>query len=510
MSNENLELQNDRKSYNQIAKNTSIFAGVQLITILINIIRTKAATILIGTNGTGNLSLYLTTFTMIITFTNFGLSFSTIKFISNSYSNFLDKSIFNRNLYIVRRLVYYTGILGMSLCLIFAKKLSILIFGDPSYTISFILLAFTILIQSIINGEIAILQGIQEIKTLARSNLFSSIIGLILTISLFFLFKLNGIIPSIIITAITGLIIIKYNSRFIKTESLNLPFKEVMFSGFEMIKLGITIMATNLFLAIVGFLTQLYIKNNSSLELVGIYSAGLSLISGYVGLIFTAMTSDFFPRLSSNSDNIPKMNKMVNQQAEFSILIICPILVIMLVSLPLVIQILFTKSFLPVISFLQFSILGVAFQTAHWPIGILIASRGKLKFYFYVVMLLHLISLSTNILFFKYFNLIGLGYAFLLTHIIVLIIGVISSKKILNFKYELEFKKIFFTHVILIISTLFLVKYFSNLYLCYYAIPICIISVIYSFNKLKNKLDIMPSNILFTILNKLHFRNEKQ
>jgi O-antigen/teichoic acid export membrane protein len=499
---------NEKKSYNEIAKNTSIFAGVQIITILINIIRTKAAAILIGTNGTGNLSLYLTTTTMIITFTSFGLSFSTIKYISNSYSNLLDNTIFNRNLYIVRRLVYYTGILGMSLCLIFSNKLSILIFGDSSYTISFIFLSFTILIQSIINGEIAILQGIQEIKKLARSNLFSAIIGLIFTISLFFLFKLNGIIPSIIISGITGLIIIKYNTRFIKTKSLHLPFKEVLFSGYEMIKLGTTIMATNLFLAIVGFLTQLYIKNNSSLEIVGIYSAGLALISGYVGLIFTAMTSDFFPRLSSNSDNIPKMNKMVNQQAEFSMLIIGPILVIMLISLPFVIEILFTKSFLPAISFLQFSILGVAFQTAHWPIGILIASRGKLKFYFYVVMLLHLISLCTNILFFKYFNLIGLGYAFLITHTIVLIIGVLSTKKVLHFKYDLEFKKIFFTHVIFITLTLFLVKYFSSLYFCYYAIPICIISVLYSFIKLKTKLDFTPSNKLFTLLKKLRYNNE--
>lgn len=508
MSNVDLEFQNENKSYNGIAKNTSIFAGVQILIILINIIRTKAAAILIGTNGSGNLSLFLSTVTILITFTSFGLSFSTIKYISISYSNILNNTAFNRSLYIARRLVFYTGILGMSLCLFFSKTLSILIFGDSSYTISFILLSFTILIQSIINGEIAILQGIQEIKTLAKSNLFSAIIGLIFTVSLFFLFKLNGIIPSIIITAIAGLIIFKYNTRFIKTQSLKLSFKEVMFSGYEMFKLGTTIMTTNLFLAIVGFLTQLYIKNNSSLELVGIYSAGLSLISGYVGLIFTAMTSEFFPRLSSNSDNIPKMNKMVNEQAEFSILVICPILVIMLVSLPLVIPILFTRSFLPAISFLQFSILGVAFQTAHWPIGILIASRGKLKFYFYVVMLLHLISLIANILFFKYFNLLGLGYAFLLTHIVVLIIAMISSKIVINFKYELEFKKIFLTQVILISTTLFLVKYFSTSYFCYYAIPICIISVFYSVYKLKSKLDISPSIKLITLFNKLRYKNE--
>ena len=180
MPNENLIY--EKKSYNEIAKNTSIFAGVQIITILINIIRTKAAAILIGTNGTGNLSLYLSTTTILITFTSFGLSFSTIKYISISYSNILDNTIFKKSLYIVRRLVYYSGILGMIICLFFSKKLSILIFGDSSYTISFILLSFTILIQSIINGEIAILQGMQEIKTLARSNLVSAIIGLIITI----------------------------------------------------------------------------------------------------------------------------------------------------------------------------------------------------------------------------------------------------------------------------------------------------------------------------------------
>jgi O-antigen/teichoic acid export membrane protein len=490
----------EEDSYIDIAKSTSILAGAQIIIIIVNIIRTKFAALFIGPDGSGSFSMYSSALSMILTFTGLGVTFSTIKFISESKNNKTETFELNKKLFVARKLFIYTGLIGMVLVVLFSKKLSFWIFGNTNYTLSFILLSTTILLQSITNGELAVLQGMQDVKKLAKSNLAIALIGVLFTIPLFYFFRIKGIVPSIIITAVIGLLISKYNTNFLKTINFKLSLKELFTSGFDMIKLGATVTATNLFLAIVGFLTQLFIKNESGFVVVGLYTSGLSLISGYIGIIFTAMTTDFFPRLSANSSNFSKTNKLVNQQAEFSILILGPILMVLLFYLPLVIKILYTVDFLPAISFIQFSIVGVLFQAASWPIGILIASKGKLKFYFYLVMFSHLLSLITNLLFYSYFKLVGLGYAFLLTHILILMLSIILSNIVLKFKFENEYVKIFIFQFSLIIISFSFIKYFGYPSSYLIALPFCMLSVMYSFSKLKRKLN-------FTIIKSKYFFN---
>ncbi len=484
-----IEKKKEKDSYSDIAKNTTLLASVQIFVIIVNIIRTKFAAIYIGPIGSGNLNIFTSALTLILTFTGLGLTFSAVKFISESNKNQLEILDLNKKIYVSRKLFIYTGFIGMALVILFSKIFSIWIFGNSSYTFSFILLSITIIFQSITNGELAILQGMQNVKKLALINLIIAIIVVLITIPLFYCFKLRAIIPSIIISSIIGTVVSKFRMNYSNSRNFNLSIKEIFTSGVDLIKLGATVMITNLFMVIVGFLTQLFIKHESGFANVGIYTAGLSIISGYIGLIFTSMTTDFFPRLSSNNENIVKANMLVNQQAEFSILIIGPILLLLLFFSPLVIKILYSNEFLPVINFLQFSVIGVLFQTAHWPIGILIASKGKLKLYFLLVTLLHFLSLGTNVVFFKYYNLIGLGYAFLFTHFVILSLAIISTRTALNFKYENEFKKIFILNLFLLVLSLCLIKYLSYPKSYIIAIPICLFSIFHSVSKLKSKLN---------------------
>lgn len=454
-------------------------------------------------SGSGNLNIYTSALTLILTFTGLGLSFSAVKFISESKKNQSEIHDLNKKIYVSRKLFTYTGFVGMVLVLLFSKAFSIWIFGNSNYTFSFILLSITVLLQSITNGELAILQGMQNVKKLAILNLFIALIAVLIIVPLFYYFKFKAIIPSIIVSSIVGTVVSKFRINYAYSRNFNLSIKEIFTSGVDLIKLGTTVMITNLFMIIVGFITQLFIKQESGFANVGIYSAGLSIISGYIGLVFTAMTTDFFPRLSSSNESTTKANKLVNQQAEFSILIIGPILLLLLFFSPLVIKILYSKEFLSVIDFLQFSVIGVLFQTAHWPIGILIASNGKLKLYFILVTFLHFLSLVTNIIFFRYYNLIGLGYAFLFTHFIILFLAIIITRTALKFKYENEFKKIFILNLFLLVISLCLVKYYSYPKSYIIAIPICLFSIFHSISKLKSKLNFSITTLKYLLSFKL-------
>ncbi|MFN8229383.1 MAG: hypothetical protein U0V03_00510 [Bacteroidia bacterium] len=64
--------------------------------------------------------------------------------------------------------------------------------------------------------------------------------------------------------------------------------------------------------------------------------AGFNIVNTYVGLIFSAMATDYFPRLSASTDNQNKQNEIINQQAEVTILVLAPILILMMVFIKMV------------------------------------------------------------------------------------------------------------------------------------------------------------------------------
>ena len=48
---------------------------------------------------------------------------------------------------------------------------------------------------------------------------------------------------------------------------------------------------------------------------MGLYTAGFLILNSYVGIIFNAMGTDYFPRLAAISEEIIKIRKAVFEQA---------------------------------------------------------------------------------------------------------------------------------------------------------------------------------------------------
>lgn len=75
-----------------------------------------------------------------------------------------------------------------------------------------------------------------------------------------------------------------------------------------------------------SYILKAYIGNIGGLEEVGYYQAFFSIVNGYIGVIFTAMATDFYPRLSANNNDNIGMTLLVNEQISLSLLILCPVL----------------------------------------------------------------------------------------------------------------------------------------------------------------------------------------
>ena len=72
-------------SYLHILKYISLFGGVQVINVLVGIVRNKFVAMLLGPQGVGLISLFNSTTKLISDSTNFGISMSAVRNLSEDY-----------------------------------------------------------------------------------------------------------------------------------------------------------------------------------------------------------------------------------------------------------------------------------------------------------------------------------------------------------------------------------------------------------------------------------------
>ena len=202
------------------------------------------------------------------------------------------------------------------------------------------------------------------------------------------------------------------------------------------------------------------------------------------------MGADYFPRLSGvHTDNL-KIKEMVNQQAEMAILIIAPIMLLYLTSLPVLIPLLYSNEFLPIIPFTQWVVLGMLFKAASWTMGFVILAKGETKLFFWIEVLFYSLLLCCNVGGYYFFGLEGIGISFLVLYIIHFFVLLTVCGK----KYELSFTKSFFKIFVvqLIFCTIaFLVAYFFQYPIAYISGGILLVfSCLYSYKELNNRIGI--------------------
>lgn len=492
------------KSQNsQILKSISIFGGLQLFLMIINLVKIKTVALFIGVGGVAHFTMFNNILNLIVQFSFFGLNFSAVRSISLSFEQNRIEDLTKTNS-IFRTLTIICGIFGLLITLAGSSLISNLSFDSDKETYSIMILAIAVLFTVFFNGNTALLQGVQQLKYMAKSSFFSALFGIIISVPLFYYFKLQGIIYSILITAILSYgfsyVFVRKTGFKIKYFSIGTIWQE----GNIMIKLGAVMMASTLIGTIVVYSINVFILKTGSVEDLGLFSAGNSITNQYVGLIFTAMAADYFPKLSAISNDITAVNNMVNNQGEILLIIVCPILLLLISFSPLVIQILLSEKFLAITTFIGIMSVAMIFKTAAFPIGYISFAKGDKKTFFLFEGILNsiLILVAHTVGFFLY-GLTGIAIGVLLLYFTYFVLVNILAKR----KYGFVISKKYL--IILLVSFTLLSLGLLNFILVssslrfYLAIPIVLFSIYYSYRIMDEKIALKDF-----ILNKLNiYRN---
>jgi len=429
----------EQSSYRQIFKATSLFGGVQVLQILIGIVRVKFVAVLLGTTGVGIMGLLNAPVELIISITGLGIAFSAVRDIAEAHGSGDQKKIAVA-IKTLRRWAWFTGLLGAIITLSLAPLLSQWSFGNREYTWAFIWLSVTLLLYAISQGQRAILQGTRRLKDMAKAAVIGSVLGLVISIPLYYWFGIKGIIPAMIITSFTALFLSWYFSRRVKVEKIDLTIKQTYFSGLNMAKLGISMTLAGFVASLSRYILNAFISNINGVDQVGLYNAGWGVVGQYTALIFAAMATDYFPRLSSiQADNV-KVKALVRQQAETAILIMTPLLGLLIVAMPLVVRVLYTPAFMPIVMFASLILLGMQFKVVSWSLGYVYLAKGNGRLFLILEIISGMLILGLNLGFYYFFGLNGLGISFILSYIM----GMILAYSVLKWKYDFGFPRKFY------------------------------------------------------------------
>ncbi len=479
----------NKDSYRNVLKATSLFGGVQVVNILIAIVRSKFIALFIGPAGMGIASLLNSTLGLINGLTNLGLDKSAVRDISVAYKNENHETA-SRTISILKRLVWFTAVFGAILMIALSPFLSEFAFEDKSFTLAFVWIAIALFFKQITDSQLAILQGLRRLKDLAKANLFGNLLGLLITIPLYYYFRIDAIVPAIIIASLVSFAFTFYYSRKAQISSVTVSTSEAFSEGKEMIQLGATLSVSSLISLLVAYIIQIYISQKGGIDEVGLYNAGFVILNTYVGIIFTAMATDYFPRLSAISEEIIKIRKAVFEQAFIAVLLIVPIIVVFLMFAQFIIVLLYSEAFTPIVKMVSWGILGMVFKAVSFSMGYVIIAKGDSKLFIKTAVGFNVTLLVSNVIGYYYGGLEGLGISFFLYYILHYAALRIITKKRYDFYFEKGFYPIFTVCIILCFSA-FLLTYIEGSLLKYGLMTLVVIlSFVFSYFQLDKKMDI--------------------
>ena len=476
--------------YSSIIKATGVFGIMQIIRLAISIVTNKFVAIYIGPIGVGIVSLLNNAVNIITSISNFEFLRTATREVA-LYNDINDTSKLSKTIAVLQKMAIVIGFFGAIISILFSRILSFYTFGTYDRQFWFVLLSIYFLLTSFSNSRLSILQGVNNIKLLAWANIVIAFFTAIGSIIIYYFFKIEGVIWVLLYTSV---ILLGFTIFFTRKYSFSINiinFKEFYDTSKPIFKFGFFMSLNLIFGQIANFAIKLYLNDNgASPQILGFYEVSSVILINYMGLIFNAMSYDFFPKLTSISTDNQKIKQLVNSQIEIALIFVTPAIILLYLTAPFLIELLYSKEFLNSFLILKFALFSVILKAILFPLGYIILVKGDKKLFFKQALLSDLLNLVLSIVLYNYFHLAGLGMAYVINY---LLYG-IYIYKIINKEYEFTFliecKKLIVVNIVLGIIAVIINFTFQGFLLYGLLLLLIIISFYYSYIELSKRVKI--------------------
>lgn len=402
---------------------------------VIRMVRTKVLAILLGPAGIGLEAIYDSVVTLLRTAFDAGLGSSGVRQIAVATASDDPRKIATTTR-ALRRSCIALGAVG-AVALFFGRdSASRAAFGDTTHATAFGWLAIAIFFGVIAGGQGALLQGMRRIGDLAKMNILGTALGALVSIPVVLVWGMAGIPAYMIIGAAVSMLMAWYYARKVSVQSIQLPISALAEEARGLFALGLAFMLTALISTGATFLLRAIVTREYGLEGAGQFQAASALSLIYVGFILQAMSTDFYPRLTAVAADDGKCNRIVNEQAEISLLLALPGVLGTVAFAPWVIRIFYTGSFDTAAEILVWQMGGVLLRVISWPLGFMTLAKGRSAVFFWTDAAAYAVYVALAWVGLKNFGLVGAGMAFLGLYVFYVAMMYGVARRLSGFRWD--------------------------------------------------------------------------
>ena len=445
--------------YNGALKYIGLFGGVQGIVSIITMLKAVIVSHLLGPIGVGVNDVYNRSIDLGKKITDLGISYSAVQAISEQCGESHSQDHVEYAIKVVRSWSLWLSIFGTLLFFFLAPLLSRWSFeGNPKYTFMFRLLSLTIGCSALMGGELAVLKGARMLGRMAWYQLISAVMVLSVAIPCYYIWRIDGVVPSLLLSAIALLAVACWHSFRVFPYRVALFSRKVIIDGLYIIRQGINYTLAGFFNSGAFYLVSIYVFKQGDASDLGCYSYGTLLISYLTMLVFAALDNEFFPRLSAVNKDTRRSSYLVNNQVEILMVVVTPLIVCFATCLPLIV-LLFDDKFAPLVTMAQLGVIGLFFKALMHPAASISLSKGESRTFLLQEALSYSFMVVAMVGGFKYYGLEGLGIGMLLSNLFDWVSVWIIAKVRYKFSYSRCVWKLFVSQLPILIFTMIVCMY---------------------------------------------------
>ncbi|OWU66749.1 hypothetical protein ATO2_17530 [Roseovarius sp. 22II1-1F6A] len=430
-----------------LIRSMMIIGSTQVVNITLSIFRQKMLAVLLGPSGIGLLSLYTSLQGMVTQVAGLGMGNSGVREIAAARD---DAKTLSRVKLVLLLAHLVQGSLAMGCVWFLRDRIAVWIFQDAGYAINVGLVGIAILLALLAAAHTALLQGLRRIGDLGRVTVLGAFAGTVVGLAAVVALGQAGLIWFVLAQPLFNLIAARWFVARMQSASAPAPrLRDIPSIWLPMARLGFAFMLGGLMTTATLLVVRSQITQSFGLEAAGQFAAAWGITMTYVGFLLSAMSADYYPRLTEVITDKPAAVALMNDQAQLGLAIGGPVLLVMIGWAPWVISLLYSREFLPAVELLQWQSAGNILKLASWSLSFSVVAAAKAKTYVLLEASFNIVFLALIFLLLPRYGLTIAATAFVAGYIIYFATAYLLARNLHRYRMTSLTRNLLILHVAL-------------------------------------------------------------
>lgn len=401
----------------------AIAVGIRLISMLV---LNKILALEIGPHGYGLVGQLQNTITSITAIASAGVGTGITKYTAE-YNSQTDK---RREIWVTASFLGFVfSLIVATLLILFRNEFSLKLFKTDEYADILIWVAVCLVFYVFNTLLLSIINGLKEIGLFVAANIANSLVALLVTGILVWLYDLEGALIALAInqsiSCIATIFLIRKKKWFKYNNFVGKPSSATIL---KLSQFSLMAVATS----VLGPLSIIVVRDilivNAGLTAAGYWEAMTRISSLYLMLITTPLSAYYLPKLSELTDKLDLRSELTRG---LTLLVPLTILIAIVIYIlrDFIISLLFSDAFMPMKDLFLWQLIGDVVRVAAWLLSFFLISKSLTKEFLIVETFATLTFIMISNEFIKEYGVLGVTIAYLFNNFIYLFLLILVVVK---------------------------------------------------------------------------------